>query len=261
MVTVGDSRERVRHILSELGFAISRVGDELHGAASITPELHAPGTAQLRTSILATWTDLLAGHLAVEAMTPRVPVTLELDVHLYRPAPGSGLVRAVGRTVKSGRSVFVAGVEFTTELGEPLAIGAASFMSAPDPEARLPSRLSIDAPVHEERLRVPLAERVGCERREPGVAVLPRSEDGLNASNSVNGGLIALAVEEAALSLAPGDTLCSLGLRYLQAVRVGPAVATARVHNGLGQVELRDHGNDDRLAVTATTRTFGAPRP
>ncbi len=54
------------------------------------------------------------------------------------------------------------------------------------------------------------------------MAVLPRSEDGLNSSNSVNGGLIALAAEEAVLSLAPGDTLRSLGLRYLQAVRAGP---------------------------------------
>jgi len=87
--------------------------------------------------------------------------------------------------------------------------------------------------------------------------VLPRSEDGLNSSNSLNGGLIALAAEEAVLSLAPADTLCSLGLRYLQAVRAGPVVATARAHDGLGQVELRDSGRGDRLSVTATARTFG----
>ena len=257
-MSVNGSRQGTRHILRELGFTITRVGDELHGAASITPQMHVPGTSQLRTSILASWLDLLAGHLAVDAMTPRVPVTLELDVHLYRPAPGSGRIRAVGRTVKAGRSVFVASVEFTSEHGEPLAIGAGSFMSAPDPAARLPSRLGIDASAPVELLRVPLAERAGCERREPGVAVLPRSEDGLNASNSVNGGLITLAVEESVLSLAPGDTLCSLSVRYLQAVRVGPAVATAHVHNGLGLVELRDLGNDNRLAVTATTRTFSS---
>ena len=45
------------------------------------------------------------------------------------------------------------------------------------------------------------------------MAVLPRSEDGLNSSNTVYGGLIALAVEEAVLSLADGQTLCSLALR------------------------------------------------
>ena len=47
------------------------------------------------------------------------------------------------------------------------------------------------------------------------------------------------------------------GLRYLGAVRAGPLVATARVHDGLGQVELRDTGNGDRLSATATARTFG----
>ncbi len=256
-MSVNGSRQSTRRILKELGFTIRRVGGELHGAATITPQMHVPGTSHLRTSVLATWLDVLAGHLAVDAMAPRVPVTLELDVHLYRPTPGSGLIRAVGRTVKTGRSVFVAGVEFTSEHGEPLAVGAASFMSAPDSAARLPSELSVDRSAPEEPLRVPLAERAGCERGEPGTALLPRSEDGLNASNSVNGGLIALAVEEAVLSLAPGDTLSSLGVRYLQAVRVGPALATARIHAGLGLVELRDCGNDNRLAVTATTRTFG----
>lgn len=43
----------------------------------------------------------------------------------------------------------------------------------------------------------------------------------------------------------------------LQPVRIGPAVATATIHEGLGQVELRDSGNGSRLAVTGTTRTFG----
>lgn len=257
-MTVNAEHGSRRHILSELGFAIKRVGNELHGAASVTPEMHVPGTEQLRTSILAAWADHLAGLLAIDTMAPRVPVTLELDVHLYRPAPGSGMVRGVGRTIKTGRSVFVAGIDFFSERGEPIAIAAGSFMAAPDPSAKLPDRLSIDGFVTERRLSVPFAVRAGCERRDPGVAALFRSEDGLNSANSVNGGLIALAAEEAALSLAPGTSLCSLGLRYLQAARVGPVVATARIHAGLAVVDLRDAGNDDRLSVTATARTFGA---
>lgn len=259
-MSVDAGRESRRHMLSELGFALTRAGDEMHGTASVTPEMRVPGTVHLRTSILATWADHLAGLLAADAIAPRVPVTLELDVHLYRPAPASGLVRGVGRTVKAGRSVFVAGIEFSSERGEPIAIAAGSFMSAPDPSMRLPSGRRLETALPVGRLTVPFAERAGCVRRDAGVAVLPRSDDGLNSSDSVNGGLIALAAEEAVLSLVPGDTLCSLGLRYLQAVRRGPLVATARVHHGLGRVELRDSGNDDRLSVTATARTFGTGR-
>jgi acyl-coenzyme A thioesterase PaaI-like protein len=84
--------------------------------------------------------------------------------------------------------------------------------------------------------------------------VLPRTTDGLNAAGTVNGGLIALAVEEAALSLTPGATLVSMALRYLRPVRTGPAVATAEVRAGLGRVEVLDAGGDGRPAVAATTR-------
>lgn len=243
-------------MLSELGFAVRRTGEELHGTASVYPEMHAPGTGHLRTSILAMWADHLAGLLAAEAMAPRVPVTLELDVHLYRPGPASGTVLGVARTVKRGRSIFVASVAFTSGDGEPLGVAAGSFMSSSDPTARLPSTLSIDALPSQRRLSVPLAERAGCERREPGIVILPRSEDGLNSSKTVNGGLIALAVEEAVLSLSPGETLCSLDLRFLRPVRVGPAVATATRYAGLGHVELRDAGNGGHLSAMATTRAF-----
>lgn len=246
-----------QHILSELGFAVSQTDADLVGAAPIIPEMCVPGTPHLRTSVLAAWTDHLSGLLAVSVMAPLVPVTIELDVHLVAPAPGSGAVRCTARALKAGRSVFMAGVTFTTDDGDPIAVGGGSFMVAPDPSLRLPSTLSLDGPPPVQILRVPLAQRAGCERREPGVAVLPRGEDGLNSSNTVNGGLIALAAEEAVLSLEPdGATLSSLSLRYLRPVRVGPAVATAQTRSGLGQIEVRDAGNENRLSVLATARFF-----
>jgi acyl-coenzyme A thioesterase PaaI-like protein len=255
-VTVTGRQQARPHVLAELGFGTRQVGGELHGSATVTSQMHVPGTACLRTSILATWADMLAGLLAAQSMAPRVPVTVELDVHLYRPAPAAGTVLGTGRTVKAGRSVFVAAITFTGHDGAPVGVAAGSFMSAPDPAARLPARLSVDLPPPAARLAVPFAERAGCQRRAPGVAVLPRSQDGLNSANSVNGGLIALAAEEAALSLAPGATLCSLGLRYLQAVRDGPVVATAQARDGLALVELHDAGHGGRLAVSATARFF-----
>ena len=150
--------------------------------------------------------------------------------------------------------MVVCGVDLTDGDGEPVAMGTAPFMAAPDPRVELPQPFD---PGHG-RPRPPTAAAVrraaGCRRGQPGVAVLPRTDDGLNAAGTVNGGLIALAVEEAALSLTPGATLASMALRYLRPVRTGPAVATAEVSAGLGRVEVRDAGGDDRPAVAATTR-------
>jgi acyl-coenzyme A thioesterase PaaI-like protein len=243
------------HVLSQLGFGVKWVGDDLEGTVSVIDEMCVPGTGRLRTSLLATWADHLSGLLAATAVAPRVPVTLQLDVHLYTPAPGSGTVRGRGRVLKAGRSVFFSDVEFSHD-GAVFAMSTSSFMTSPDESLSLPASLSLDGPPPVQRLTVPFAERVGCERQDPGTAVLPRSDDGLNSSNTFNGGLIALVVEEAVLSLSPGATVSSLILRYLRPVRIGPAVASARTGSGLGEIEVRDAGNGNRLSVLATTRFF-----
>ena len=245
-----------QHLMSELGFAMRHVGSELVGTAPVIEEMCVPGTPHLRTSVLATWADHLAGLLAALAMTPRVPVTLQLDVDLIAPAPGSGIVRGTGRVLKTGRSVFFAGVEFNSDDGEVFAVGTGCFMAAPDETLNLPPTLSLEHAPPAQTLSIPLARRAGCERLEPGIATLPRTDDGLNSSKTVHGGLIALVVEEAVLSLSPGATLSSLNLRYLRPVRVGPAVARARATAGLGQIEVRDGGSGDRLSVLATARLF-----
>lgn len=248
-----------RHVLQDLGWDVVRSDDGLRGSASVTPEMHVPGTGHLRTSILAIWADVLAGHLAVDTISPRVPVTLELDVHLYRPAPGAGAVTGSGRVVKAGRSVFVASVDFETGEGDPVGFAAATFVPAPDKRLtmQMPRNWDQATPAKRGRLTVPFAERAGCERLAPGVAALAHSDEKLNASNTLNGGLIALTVEEALLSLVAEATVCSLDMRYLQPVRMGPAVARAEVREGLGRVEVRDEGNADRLCVVATSRFFG----
>ncbi len=50
-----------RHVLQELGWDVgpSEEADGLMlGSAVVVPEMHAPGTAHLRTSILAAWADV-----------------------------------------------------------------------------------------------------------------------------------------------------------------------------------------------------------
>ena len=246
--------QTTRHVLRELGFTTRPVGKVLHGRGSASREMHVPGTDALRTSILLTWSDTLIGLMASRLVRPRVPVTLDLSVHLFRPPRGTGSLEAIGSVLKAGRSVFVGRADLALD-GERLGFAIGSFMTAPDPKLRMPPASLISAPPQVPALAVPFAERVGCERSEPGVARLPRSEDGLNSSNTVNGGLLALAAEEAILSLAPERTLCALTLRYMQPVRIGPAIACATVEDGLAEVEVHDVGAD-RLAAVATGRIF-----
>ena len=205
--------------------------------------------------------------LAAIGVLARVPVTLELDVHVYEQAPSHGTVHVAFAWSRPAAAGGVRGRHHRRRR-HLVAIGAASFMAAPDHASSCrPTSRWTRPTTSRGLLRLPFAERAGC-RRGAGVAVLPRSDDGLNASGTVNGGLIALVVEEAALSLTPGATLSSMALRYLRPVRTGPAVATADVRAGLGRVEVRDAGGDDRPVVTATTRTSavrvapaGAPAP
>jgi acyl-coenzyme A thioesterase PaaI-like protein len=256
-VTEPDARSGPpQHILRELGFGVGTTDEGLEGSASIIPEMHVPGTDRLRTSVLAVWADMITGLLAARHMVDRVPVTLELDIHLYRPAPASGVVHASGRPVKKGRTVFVASVDFAHDDGKIFAFGSASFMAVHDPTVRLPEAMSFDLPAPMQTLSVPLAERARCRRLEPGAVVLERSEDGLNAANTINGGLIALAVEEAAVSRSPGHTLSLLDVRFLQPVGQGPVTARARTNEGLCRIEVHDHGSHDRLAAMATARLF-----
>lgn len=244
-----------KHLLRELGFDSQPDGETRHGRATVSPEMHAPGTDHLRISILMTWADTLIGLMAATVLTPRVPVTTELSVHLYRPVSGTGTVEAAGSVLRAGRSVFVGRAALSLD-GETVGFAVGSFMPAPDARLRMPPSSIVNNLPVAPSLAVPFAERAGCRRSEPGVAVLPRSEDGLNSSNTVNGGLLALAAEEAVLSLSEGTSLSALSVRYLQPVRVGPAVARATVHAGIADVEVHD---DDagRLAAVAVGRVFG----
>lgn len=257
MTALRSDEDRNSHIVSELGLTIAKDELGLTGTAAVVPEMFVPGTGVLRISVLATWTDVAAGLLAMDVFAPRVPVTLDLNVQLYGPPREVGTITATGRLIKTGRSVVVVTVALTGDGGREVGLGTAAFMAAPDPTTLMPRQhldeLALPRPVG--RLRVPFAERARCEVREPGVATLPRSGDGLNSSNTINGGLIALAVEEAALSLTPGATLSSLSMRYLRPMRIGPAVAVARPTGNVGRVEVRDAGADDRLAVFAVTTT------
>jgi acyl-coenzyme A thioesterase PaaI-like protein len=257
-VVRSDARPR-GHLFRDLGLSIETVGDEMRGTADIVPNLCVPGTESLRISVVATWTDIVLGYLVARALS-RVPVTLELDVHLYAEIRGPETVSSVARVVKAGQSQVVCAIDFMGEAGNPLGFGQGVLM--PTSDARLPkasgrfaARRSSEPP---STLLEPLASRVGCERTGRGVASLPCDPYVLNPAKALHGGITALVVEEAVVSADATDhTLASMTLRYLRPIRTGPAVATAELRAGLGAVAVHDAATE-ALAVLATTRSFGS---
>jgi hypothetical protein len=148
-------------------------------------------------------------------------------------------------------------LDFFAGDGRLVGFGSGSFMAIPDPQWTAPPLDDVLERFREPRgaLTVPLAERIGCERTEVGTAVLPCAPAVHNAARAINGGMLAVAVEEAALSADPeARWIESMHLRYLRSIRVGPAVARADVHHGTGRVEVHDAATD-AIAAIATTRS------
>lgn len=249
-----------RTALDDLGLRLVPDGDDAVGDAPVLPTMWSPGTSCLRVTVAATWADAVLGMHAIMAFAPRLPVTLDLDVHLFDEIADAEHIAMRARLVKAGSSVVVSEMDFRDGNGRLVGVGGASFMVAPDPTLVLPPvELIFERFAHRQgELTVPLTERIGCVREEPGVASLPCSPAVHNGSKAINGGLLTLAVEEAALSADPGATRVeSVHLRYLRAIRTGPAVARANVHHHLGRVTVTE-ATTGTVAATATTRAAGA---
>jgi acyl-coenzyme A thioesterase PaaI-like protein len=76
-------------------------------------------------------------------------------------------------------------------------------------------------------------------------------------AGTLQGGVVALLAELAAESLTRSRVL-DLEVRYLSAVRVGPARTSAvALDDHTVRVEIRDPGNDDRLTTVVMARMDG----
>ena len=249
-----------RTVLDELGMRLVREGEEAVGEATVREEMWSPGTTCTRVTVAATWADAVLGMHAIVAFAPRLPTPLDLDVHLFDEVADAERILMRSRLVKAGSSVVVSAMDFRDQDGRLVGVGGASFMVVPDPSFVLPP-----VEVIFERfanpggtLTVPLAERIGCTRDAPGVASLPCGPAVHNGSKAINGGLLTLAVEEAALTADPDAArIESVHVRYLRAIRTGPAVARADVHHHMGRVEVTD-ASTGKVAAIATTRSTGA---
>lgn len=244
----------VSSFVNELALHSASDGDAILGRGEVLPEMCVPGTDVLRTSILATWADVVAGWIAGRAIDPRIPLTLDLEVQLEGQARAGTIVAAEASAVKVGRTVVVLETRFRdAESGAPVGLALVSFIASPDPAHVFPE--GFPPPTNMEgRLTTPFAERVGCSVVEPGTVEVPHRRDGLNASGAIQGGIVALAAEEAASSLVPEPVvLHAFNVRYLRPFTVGPARAVADGTIDFAVVRLTDIGTG-RLGAIATAR-------
>jgi acyl-coenzyme A thioesterase PaaI-like protein len=250
--------------LVELGLRRRPGGDGALAEAAAAPSLCWPGTGLIRTSVLATYADIVCGELAHQLSGDRVPLTLDLTVRRLRLAAVPSLLLE-GRIVKAGSTVVQTEAWVQDPDGGPaLAVVHLGFMASPRPQ-------DIDVDIQAMRaapprpvMTTPLPERVGCRVVEPGVVELDLAPYVSNPTGTIQGGMVALLGELAAESARPGQIAIELDVRYLSATRVGPARATGRVLTGgddesVVRVEIRDVGNQDRLTALIMVRTAAVP--
>jgi acyl-coenzyme A thioesterase PaaI-like protein len=241
-------------VIAELGLRSTVDNDCVRGWADVVSEMCVPGTATVRTSVLATWADVATGAVAGKAISPRIPLTLDLEVQLFSAALAGERVLVEAAAVKIGRTVVVCEATFRIErTGATVAVAVASFIASPDPSHLFPGGFP-DISGVQGRLLIPLAERIGAKVVAPGVAEVPRRTDGLNATGAIQGGLIAVAAEEAAMSLVARPTVPhSLNVRYLRQFAVGPCRAVATGDGTASVVRLTDVSRG-RIGALATVR-------
>ncbi|MCK9893484.1 PaaI family thioesterase [Frankia sp. AgB32] len=238
----------------ELGLHMELGEDVALGQAEAVPEMCGPGGSALRTSILATWADVLTGSLAVVLMGPRIPITLDLQVEVVEPAAPGDAISLEGTVLKRGRSVLVCETRLRGAGGSLVAIVHTTFMVSPDPRHVFPEGYRPSVPAPTGRLPVPFAERVGCVVGPPGTAEVARQTGGTNAAGAIGGGMVALAAEEAAFSLFDDPRFHqAMVIRYLRPFNHGPAQAVAERHGESCLVRVTDVGAQ-KLGAVATLR-------
>jgi acyl-coenzyme A thioesterase PaaI-like protein len=237
-------------------FDLSDDGLEMVGEAGVTDALRSVPTGPPRASVLATIADCIAGIPACLVTAPSLAVTLDIAVRMVAEHAGDHL-DVVGEVVKRGRSTVAAEVRFTeAQTHDLVAISYVTFMASPRPQDLAPPL----ARGMQTTGSMPIAfpEFVGTRTLSTGVVEVDLTPFVMQASGSLQGGVVALIGEVAAESLTRSQVL-DLDIRYLSAVRVGPGRATATMLRAdLVRVEVRDIGSDNRLAALIFARMVPA---
>jgi len=240
------------HLLRDLGFRGTHSPEVARNTLEITAGLLDSKGARL--GALATLVDVSGAGVALHAVAPDWIATADLQLHLIRPVT-SGTVSVECRPLRVGAGRVVIDATLTDENNGICGTGRMAFSRLPgsattasveqvtNPE---PTPYSLDGGTAVIR---PLVELCGIEPVGPGQALLPKTPYVQNSFGTVNGGVLALAAESAAVSACGGGHARDLQIHYLEQIGDGPVAITAEV--------VRDGENSRLCTVRIEDRSSG----
>ncbi|MGE0880462.1 MAG: hypothetical protein AB7L13_15930 [Acidimicrobiia bacterium] len=236
------------HFLAQLGIDFEFDAAGARGSFEVRPKTFAPGTTTIRTALLFTIHDVLAGYMSGEAAGP----TLDQRFVMTGRPPAAGRMHLEVKPLRVGKRIMVGEGRFTDDHGVEFARGSATYMHL---EANSRSDFSSPVLMAEASFDELLALRPIDER---SVALTPTTRlVNNNPAAAVQGGVQALVAELCAQHALGGGRLMTatdIEARFLSALRTPPIVATAETllvdeRGGTCRVVLLDAG--ERTATYA----------
>jgi uncharacterized protein (TIGR00369 family) len=267
---------KARHFLGDLGFAVHYAADDtVSGTVTVSPVLCTPETGQVRSGVLATLADVVAGRLAALRTAPVLAVTVDLAYHAFGAVPATSIL-AVARVVKAGRTTIVTETRYygsshshdIEPSAAPFAVCLGTFVASGRPSDLLPSTAAGAIPIvgtGSSTLDVDVLSRLDGVTHADGEIEVALHSEITNSAGLLQGGAVAVLADGAAASAATGRngspcTVRDLDVRFLGPLRVGPVRTSVELlaesaHGGTAwRVSLRDMGSGGRLGTVAIAR-------
>jgi acyl-coenzyme A thioesterase PaaI-like protein len=247
---VAPEQPELDHFIPYLGLDVWHEDSRTWGRATITPQMLVTGAPRLRLGLLFTMADVVGGSPSTGILTP----TIDLRLQLLQRAPTAGDVLLEARPIKVGRRIWTG--EVLCYGPDLFARGEYSFMNShlsgaaryPPPKSAKP----LPAPSFDELFQM--------RALDDGTIEMDAHEAVRNGiAGTIQGGAQATMAEvaaERALSGQGDHAVWDLSVRYLNALKEGPAVARAEVLPGDGtnpvvRVSITDEGSGGRIVSAA----------
>jgi len=239
-----------KHLLRDLAFHGTHSPETSTNSLQLTAGLM--DDAGVRLGALATLIDVTGAGLALHAVAPDWIATADLQAHIVRPVTeGSVTIECHPLRVGAGRVVVDANL--TDDTGALCGTGRMAFARLPGSatSASIDSRVTMTGgnPIVE-----PLLDHCGMEPVGPGQIRYEKIPYIQNSFGTVNGGVLALSAEAAAVSAAGGGHASDIHVHYLEQIGDGPVAVTAEVvrddrTSRLCVVRIEDRSVDRLVAV------------